>query len=65
MRPHVNSTAAWAAPQARATSRQCGRHNGNGSRADPYLNKAGMSPEAIRERKPYVVGFVQAVRSGK
>jgi hypothetical protein len=27
-----------------------------------YLNKAGMSPEAIRERKPYIVLFVQDVR---
>jgi hypothetical protein len=30
-----------------------------------HLNKAGMSPEAIREMKPYIVRFVEDVRSGK
>jgi hypothetical protein len=29
------------------------------------LNRAGMSPESIRELKPYVVRFVEDVRSGK
>ena len=30
-----------------------------------YLNKAGMSPEELLEMKPYVVRFVEDVRSGK
>jgi hypothetical protein len=30
-----------------------------------HLNKAGMSPEAIRDMKPYIVRFVEDVRSGK
>src|SRR4029077_11046 len=55
MRPHVNSTAAWAAPQARATSRQCGRHNGNGSMADPVS----------QQMKPYLVRFIEDLQSGK
>jgi hypothetical protein len=30
-----------------------------------YLDIAGMSPDAIRNLKPYVVRFVEDVRSGK
>jgi hypothetical protein len=30
-----------------------------------YLNKAGMSPEAIREMKPYLVRFIEDLQSGK
>jgi len=30
-----------------------------------YLSSAGMSPEAIREMKPYLVRFIEDVQSGK
>ena len=30
-----------------------------------YLSKAGMSPEAIREMKPYLVRFIEDLQSGK
>jgi hypothetical protein len=30
-----------------------------------YLSSAGMSPQAIREMKPYLVRFIEDVQSGK